>query len=328
MARKILLIRFSSIGDIVLTTPVIRCLKRQLVDVEIHVLTHINNKTLFDANPYIDKLFVFDGSFKTLLPQLKAENYAHIVDLHKNIRSLRVKLSLGKPSSSFPKLNVKKYLLVRSKIDRMPRLHIVDRYFESVKKLGVVNDGQGLDYFIPEHKQVDIKTNYPVAARGYYAVVVGGKHKTKIFPAEQLIKTAVQMKKPLLLLGGPDDYRRAQMISEAFPENSVNLCGKLDLHQSASVIRQSDAVLTNDTGLMHIAAALRRPIVSVWGNTVPQFGMYPYMPSQDHLSKIIEIKRLSCRPCSKIGFEKCPKGHFKCMMDIDPAEVAREMNGF
>jgi len=108
----------------------------------------------------------------------------------------------------------------------------------------------------------------------------------------------------------------------------LNLCGKLSLHQSASIIQQADAVLTNDTGLMHIAAALHKPIVSVWGNTVPELGMYPYMPTRKNLSKIIEIKGLSCRPCSKIGFEKCPKGHFKCMMDIDAVEVAREMNGF
>jgi ADP-heptose:LPS heptosyltransferase len=328
MAKKILLIRFSSIGDIVLTSPVVRCLKKQLADVEVHVLTHSNNKILFETNPYVDKVFVFDGSFKTLLPQLKAENYALIVDLHKNIRSLRVRWALGKPATSFPKLNLQKYLLVRFRINKMPRLHIVDRYFEAVKHLSVENDGQGLDYFIPANQQVDVKKEYPVAAGGYYAVVVGGKHKTKIYPAEKLIQSCRLLQKPLLLLGGPEDAQRAQEVKQALPEKVLNLCGKLSLHQSASIIQQADAVLTNDTGLMHIAAALHKPIVSVWGNTVPQFGMYPYMPSQDHLSKIIEIKGLSCRPCSKIGFEKCPKGHFKCMMDIDAVEVAREMNGF
>ncbi len=328
MPPKILLIRFSSIGDIVLTSPVVRCLKKQLTDAEVHVLTHSNNKLLFDANPYVDKLFVFDGSFKTLLPQLKKENYTHIVDLHKNIRSMRIRWALGKPATSFPKLNLQKYLLVRCKINKMPRLHIVDRYFKAVKHFGVENDGQGLDYFIPGKQRLDVKKAYPVAAGGYYAVVVGGKHKTKIYPAEKLIQSCRLLQKPLLLLGGPEDAQRAREVQHALPEKVLNLCGKLSLHQSASVIQQADAVLTNDTGLMHIAAALHKPIVSVWGNTVPELGMYPYMPAHKKLSKIIEIKGLSCRPCTKIGFEKCPKGHFKCMMDIDAAEVAGEMNRF
>lgn len=326
MPHKILLIRFSSIGDIVLTSPVIRCLKQQLPESELHVLTRKGHETLFETNPYVDKTHVYDHNFKQLLPVLDAENYDHIVDLHKNFRSMRVRLALRKPCSSFPKLNLKKYLLVRFKINLLPDIHIVDRYFKAVKKLGVENDGQGLDFFIPDRRHVSLAEAWPFITGGYYAVVIGGKHQTKIFPAEKLIEACRKLDKPVVLLGGPEDAEKAADIVAAMPEKAVNCCGKYSLHQSASILKQSHAVLTNDTGLMHIAAALRKPILSIWGSTVPAFGMYPYLPTENGLSVMVENQSLKCRPCSKLGFSQCPKGHFKCMMDIDPTEVAVKLN--
>lgn len=326
MPHKILLIRFSSIGDIVLTSPVIRCLKMQLPACELHVLTRKGYQSLMETNPYVDKTHVYDHNFKALLPALDAENFDHIVDLHKNFRSMRVRLALRKPCSSFPKLNLKKYLLVRFKINLLPEIHIVDRYFEAVKKLGVENDGQGLDFFIPEKQKVPISETAPFLAGGYYAVVTGGKHQTKIYPVEKLMEVCRKLDKPVVLLGGPEDAGKAAEIVDAMPDKAVNCCGKYSIHQSASILNGSLAVLTNDTGLMHIAAALRKPILSIWGSTVPAFGMYPYLPTDNGLSVMVENQSLKCRPCSKLGFSQCPKGHFKCMMDIDPAEVVVKLN--
>ncbi len=323
--KKILVIRFSSIGDIVLTSPVIRCLAAQLPGTEVHVLTRKANEGLFKTNPSVKKTFVYDKKLSEVIDLLRNENYDHIVDLHKNIRSFRVRFALRKPAGSFPKLNIQKYLLVRFKIKLMPEIHIVDRYFEAVKPLGVMNDGKGLDYFYSSPNQLNAGKLISGLQNGYYAIVIGGKHTTKIFPAEKVIEVCRLLDKPVVLLGGKEDESRGKMIADSLKTNVFDVCGKLSLDESAEVLKHASAVLTNDTGLMHIAAAMHKPIVSVWGNTVPGLGMYPYLPGEPQKSVIIENKEISCRPCSKIGFDACPKGHFNCMMTLNSSEIADKL---
>ncbi|PKP52417.1 MAG: glycosyl transferase [Bacteroidetes bacterium HGW-Bacteroidetes-1] len=323
--KKILVIRFSSIGDIVLTSPIVRCLKKQLPDTKIYVLTKKTNKQLYESSPYVDKVFAFDNNLKEITEVLKNEKVDFIVDLHKNIRSISVKLALGVRSSSFPKLNFAKYLMVQFKLNILPDTHIVDRYFKAVSSLGVVNDNQGLDFFIPESKVFN-QDNLPETFRnGYFVAVIGGKHFTKIFPVQKIIEVIGNLENPFILLGGPEDASRGDQIAHSLGEKVWNTCGKLNLAQSASLIKNAQAVMTNDTGLMHIAAAFHKPIVSVWGNTIPAFGMYPYIPKDKSQSVIFENKTLSCRPCSKIGHKKCPKGHFRCMLDLDSIAIATEL---
>ena len=324
---KILVIRFSSIGDIVLTTPVIRCLKNQIDDVEIHVLTKKKYSSLYKTNPYINKVYEYDDSLKKNIEELKLENYDYIVDLQKNKRSLRVTRALHKPHSSFPKLNFKKFLLTTFKINLMPDIHIVDRYFKAVEKLGVTNDYQGLDFFISE------KNDYPLSElpenfqKGYHAFVIGGTYKTKILPAVKIVEIIQKLNEPVILLGGPDDVERAEEILSAIScqLSAISLVGKINLEQSASIVKKAKSVLTNDTGLMHIAAAFHKNIVSVWGNTVPELGMYPYLPKEKEKCHIVECKDVKCRPCSKLGFKECPKRHFKCMMKIDSDTVVEKL---
>lgn len=329
--KKILIIRFSSIGDIVLTSPVIRCLKTQLPDAELHVLTMKANRLLFEHNPYISRIHSFEGSFSILLPALRAERYDHIVDLHKNLRSLRVKLALGVTSRSFPKLNLKKYLLVRFKLNMMPQLHIVDRYFKAVECLGVANDQQGLDYYLPADQSAfeKVKGDFSVEKfpQGFVAVVIGAKHFTKILPVDKVIDVCRQVKLPVVLVGGREDAGRGEQIASAQGLQAFNACGKYGLHESAMIVKLARSVVANDTGLMHIAAAFRKPIVSVWGNTVPDFGMYPYMPTNPDDSVMFSIKNIPCRPCSKIGYQRCPKGHFDCMMKHNSSDIAATVNG-
>lgn len=320
---KILLIRFSSIGDIVLTTPVIRCIKRQLDDdVDLHVLTKDKFASLSHNNPYIDKTFELSNSLHELIKELKREEYDYIVDLQKNNRSKRVCLALGCEHHSFHKLDFKKMLLTTFKINKLPDVHVVDRYFDAVEPLGVQNDGRGLEFYISETNMMQ-EPDVPEEFRnGFYAIVVGGSYNTKVMPAEKVIEIIEKLDEPVILLGGPGDMQRAKVIADAVGENVWNPVGLLNLEQSASIIKMSKAVLTGDTGMMHIAAALRKPVVSVWGNTVPEFGMYQYYPKNlDVKSQIIEIKGLKCRPCSKLGHKKCPKGHFKCMNLINTDEV-------
>lgn len=323
--KKILVIRFSSIGDIVLTTPIVRCLKKQLKDIELHVLTKKKFSNLYKKNPYIDKVFEFDSSIKDNIRDLKKEKYDYVVDLQKNKRSKRVTLSLRCPHSSFPKLNFKKFLLTTFKINLMPDVHIVDRYFEAVKDLGVENDLQGLDFFIYEENKFDITELPSEFQKGFYAFVIGGTYKTKILPAVKVIEVIKRLNEPVVLLGGPDDIERANEILAAVNDNVVSLVGKINLEKSASLVKQAKSVLTNDTGLMHIAAAFHKNIVSVWGNTVPELGMYPYLPNESEKCHIVECKDVKCRPCSKLGFKDCPKRHFRCMMEIDTEKIVRKL---
>ncbi len=317
---KILVVRFSSIGDIVLTTPILRCIKQQLKDVELHFITKHNFLSVIEDNKYVDKIYSIKSSLSEVVPQLKKEKYDYVIDLHHNVRTLKLKLALGKKSFSFNKLNWQKFLIVNLKANKLPNIHIVDRYFETVKSIGVQNDNKGLDYFINEKDEVDIPSSLPTLFHEQYNVlVVGGSYFTKQIPINQLKEICSKSSLPLILLGGKEDSNVAEQVYQLYKNKTINLCGKLNLNQSASIIQQSHKVITSDTGLMHIAAAYKKDIISLWGNTIPEFGMGPYFAGKD--SQILEVKGLSCRPCSKLGYKKCPKGHFKCMNDIKIPEI-------
>lgn len=327
---KILILRFSSIGDIVLTTPVVRTVKTQLDKAEVHYATKAQYKELFVANPYIDKMHYLGESLSELIHELRQEKFDYVIDLHHNLRTLRVKRALGVPSFSYNKLNVEKWLKVNLKIDKLPPLHIVDRYMKTVEPLGVRTDALGLDYFIPEKDEVPTEW-LPDGFRGEYVVyAIGAQHGTKKLPLEKMIELCDRINKPVVLLGGPEDAEIGERVERFFSRDGesaeisdglrrmnkktlvYNGCGKFNINQSASVVRQARYVFSHDTGLMHIAAAFRKEVFSIWGNTIPAFGMYPYRTR----FTVLENNRLSCRPCSKIGYEKCPKGHFKCMKEL------------
>jgi ADP-heptose:LPS heptosyltransferase len=319
--KKILIIRFSSIGDIVLTSPVIRCIKQQVPGVEVHFAVKKAFLPVVEANPSIDKIHLLEDDLKALIKDLKKEKFDFIVDLHQNLRSMMIRFSLGTPSRGFPKLNIQKWLLAKFKIDLMPDVHIVDRYFKAAAKLGVSNDNKGLDYFIPAKDEFELNSLPETFRKGYTAFVIGAKHATKRLPEHKIISVCKKLDSPVLLLGGPEDAPIAGRISATCGPLVQSMCGKIGLNQSASLVRQADVVITHDTGLMHIAAAFRKQIISIWGNTVPKIGMYPYMPGDEEKSKIVEVKGLKCRPCSKLGYDRCPKGHFRCMEEIDESSV-------
>ena len=317
---KVLIVRFSSIGDIVLTTPSIRCLKKQINDIEIHFLTKENFKSVLDCNPYIDVLHTIKSDISEVIPALKKENFDYIIDLHRNVRTLKLKRKLGAKSYSYNKLNWEKFLITTFKINKLPAQHIVNRYFETIKKLGLINDNNGLDYFINTKDEINLTDTLPSDfLNGYNALVVGGSYFTKQIPTNKLNEICLQSKLPLVLLGGKEDFNIAESVFNTHKLKTINLCGKLNLNQSASIINQSVKVITSDTGLMHIAAAYKKDIISVWGNTIPEFGMGPYLAGEQ--SQIVEVKNLSCRPCSKLGYKKCPKGHFKCMNEINFSNI-------
>jgi ADP-heptose:LPS heptosyltransferase len=319
---KFLIIRFSSIGDIVLTTPVVRCLKQQVPEAEIHFLVKDKFLSVVQHNPYIDKIHVLAHSWELMIEELKTESYDYIIDLHHNVKTLRVKkaLSAGRAGKvkafSFYKLNIQKYLLTALKINLLPKVHIVDRYLKTVESFGVKNDGQGLDYFIAEEEKTKLKDIPASHQAGYIACVIGAAHNTKKWPVHKWKEFCSQIKHPVILLGGPEDKDAAEAIAAVDDIKVYNACGKFSLNESADLVRKAKLVITHDTGLMHIAAAYKKPIISIWGNTVPAFGMTPYFGAAMVPDVILQVQKLWCRPCSKIGYNKCPLGHFKCMEKI------------
>ena len=313
---KFLVVRFSSIGDIVLTSPVVRHLKQQVDDAEIHYLTKSAYAPLLESNPYVDRVHSYDGNIKACIASLRSEGIDYVIDLHHNLRSARIKYGLKRIAFSVHKLNWLKWLLVNFKIDRLPDKHIVDRNLHTIRTFIEEQDEYGLEYFIPKGSEVDINFLPKAFGNGYVALSIGAQHETKKLPVESLISLCQQLAFPVMILGGPEDRERAETIVSSLPgKNILNGCGSYSIHQSASLVRQARVLITHDTGLMHIGAAFKKKIISVWGNTVPRFGMYPY---RAHPSSIqFEVFGLSCRPCSKIGYQKCPKSHFKCMLEQD-----------
>jgi ADP-heptose:LPS heptosyltransferase len=313
---KILIIRFSSIGDLVWTTPVIRTVKQQVPECELHFVTKTSYAEMFVANPYIDKLFLLKDNLAPLVKQLKDEKYDYVIDLHKNLRTLKMKLSLSGRKFTYNKYVFERWLFVKFKINKMPKSHIVDRYFEAVAPLGVKNDGQGLDYFISLEHQINIKELLPEKFQDAYTVyVIGGSESTKKLPLSKMKELCLKISQPVVLIGGKEDIENGNQLVSAIHQQLpiVNLSGKLSISQSASVVKQAAQVFGHDTGLTQIAAAFHEKVYSIWGTTTPLFGIKPYTKN----SILLQNNKLSCRPCSKAGAPTCPLGHFKCMNELD-----------
>ena len=313
---KFLVVRFSSIGDIVLTTPVIRHLKQQVEDAEIHYLTKSTYASLLEANPYVDRIHSFDGDIKACIAMLREEGIDYVIDLHHNVRSARIKYGLRRIAFSLDKLNWRKWLYVSFKIDRLPDRHIVDRNLDTIRSFIKKQDDGGLDYFIPEKSEIDIQSLPEPFRKGYVGLSIGAQHETKKLSIESMVELCQKLDYPMIILGGPEDRERGEHLVSSIPGKDIlNGCGAYSIHQSASLVRQARVLITHDTGLMHIGAAFQKKIISVWGNTVPRFGMFPFRADPSSLQ--FEVEGLSCRPCSKIGYQKCPKSHFKCMQEQD-----------
>jgi ADP-heptose:LPS heptosyltransferase len=205
----------------------------------------------------------------------------------------------------------------------LPDIHIVDRYLACVKPLGVNKDLQGLDYFIDTKGEVALSSLPLAFQNGYIGLVIGAQHFTKRLPKAKLFELLQGLTQPVIILGGPTDAELAEELATIAPTRIYNACGKYTLNQSASLVKQAQKIITNDTGLMHIAAAFQKEIHLLWGNTIPAFGMGPYASNNAYH---YEVADLNCRPCSKIGFQQCPKGHFNCMNQQDIKKLIAQVN--
>jgi ADP-heptose:LPS heptosyltransferase len=316
---KFLVIRFSSIGDIVLASPVWRCLKQQVSTAEVHLVTKQSFKAVTEANPYIDSFFYLNDDLASLIEALKKEDYDYVIDLHNNFRSKKIRNALGKQSFVIDKLNWQKFVLTNLHINFMPGRHITQRSLDTLKPFAIKDDGKGLDYFIPEKDQIS-ESDYPASHHaGYIALVIGASYQTKKMPVYKLQELCAAIDHPIILIGGKEDAEEGKEIATIDPFKVYNACGKFNLNESADLVRRSKLVISHDTGLQYIACAFNKPVIAIWGGTSPKLDVEPYYGSAivNAPYQNVLVPGLSCQPCSKYGTKKCPRGHFKCMKNQD-----------
>ncbi len=294
---------------------------------EVHYLTKKSFKGIIEPNPYITKIYTIEKSTNEVIEDLKAEMYDYVIDLHRNLRSTRVKHALKALSFSFRKHNLEKWLLVNFGINRMPKVHIVDRYMETLKAFGINNDEAGLDYFFPDGFSFPERDLPDSHRNGFIALVIGAAHWRKKPNVHQYVHMCRNLNYPIVLLGGSAEKQEGAEISARTEGYVWNTAGLYDLNGSAWLIKQSQLVITPDTGLMHIAAALHKPIISIWAATVPAFGMSPY--HNEALNAMIEASHLKKRPCSKLG-TSCKYIKCRCVDELplgDAVSIAKSELG-
>lgn len=321
--RKLLVIRFSAIGDIVLTTPVLRALKTAFPDCELHWLAKEKFAHVLAHNPHISRIHAWTKETnQQVMSSLRNEQFDGVLDLQGSLRSRRIGWQLGRPYVTFDKRNLRKWWMVRTK--RGSVTHVVERYAQVLAPFGVSLDDSGLDFPLPEDAvaaarqavQAFVSTLPPVT-QPPVAAVLGATHNTKKWPLAYHAELLNRLGLPVVLIGGPAERNDADTLLPQLQVPVLDAVAHHDLFGSAALLQQCQFVITNDTGMMHIAAALQVPLLSIWGNTVPGFGMTPYRAKYLTLETI----GLPCRPCSKIGFARCPQGHFRCMYDNTPARA-------
>ncbi len=349
---KVLVIRLSSIGDVVLATPILRCLDEQLPNADIYTLTKPQFATILTANPHVMKVIPYSED-SACLAALRKEEFDFIVDLQHNHRSKKVVRQLGVKHSTYPKEDWNRILYVLTKKNFCTGRSVVQRYFEAVKPLGVKNDNKGLEYYYDsteietesQNPKTEVSSFIASILNGWhsapsssithhpsptYAILVcGAQHYTKQIPMQQMLELCRLIQGTIVLIGGKQESLRWQEYlsrhpCELMPRNVQNYCGKTTLSQSTFLIQHSSAVITPDTGMMHIAAACHKPILAVWGNTTPQMGFFPYLTTHTNY----QVEGLHCRPCSRFGKKRCPLGHFRCMTRQDWHSIAAQVNTY
>jgi len=308
---KILIVRFSSIGDIVLTTPVIRSLKNH-PNTQVHFLTKYEYHSILANNPNIDKMFYLNDSLYQVIKDLQQEKYDYIIDLHNNLRSLFL-ISLGTTIKRYSKSNFKKFIYMNFGINYLNDVHVVDRYMDTIRFLGIKNDNQGLDYYINPKVDVDFNTD-----QKFIAWSIGASQDQKKLSVNQVSDVVSEIDLPIVLLGGEKEREDGEkIINKSNRDNIFNFCGKLTLDESAYIIKHCLLLLSNDTGLMHIGAALQKNIISFWGCTKPDMGFSPYVSNEKSI-KVVSSK--SKRQCSKHG-SSCRFTDDGCVKLIDFKEI-------
>jgi lipopolysaccharide heptosyltransferase II len=328
---KILIIRLSSIGDIILTTPLLRSVRNTYPDARITYVTKKQFTSLLADSPYIHELIAFDKAdgfrgLRGIKRQLKKQHFDVYLDIHKNWRSRYLRIGLGvKLAGTYPKYIIRRTLLVRLKLNLYRHIQPVYlRYFQAARKLGVQYDGKGTEIQVSQAATATVRDL--LTARGYgfdrplVIICPGATYFNKRWKSDGFVETArhlIREKSAFVVVhGGREDAALCHEIAEGINSGAVNMAGTLGLSESAALLGLSSLVIANDSGLLHLAQSQKRPVIGIYGSTTRELGFFPLEGN----SVAVEAP-VPCRPCTPKGLNYCPKTHFHCMNHITADRV-------
>jgi lipopolysaccharide heptosyltransferase II len=330
LPKKILVIRLSSIGDILLTTPLLRVLRRKFPDALIDFIIKAQYADLLRTNPHLNELITLDTEtgqegLQEIRKRIRATGYDLVIDIHKNFRSFYLRRCLRHAVVvTHNKQLVKRFLLVKTGLNLYREIvPMHQRYIRAVQRWGIVDDGMGLEFFLDPQagRQIDMRLAERDGSKFLVGMAPGAGFETKRWPALYYQETAARLQNEcgadILLLGNKADREITAPMAAALGSGVYDWAGTLSLQQSAVALASCDLMITNDTGLMHLACALQVPVIALFGPTTRELGFFPV----GRMAEVIEEELLSCRPCTHMGNHRCPKGHFRCMRDILPERV-------
>ncbi|NQZ75479.1 MAG: glycosyltransferase family 9 protein [Ekhidna sp.] len=317
---KILIITHNTITDLLLITPIVRVLKTDL-NADVYVSNEDPNGILKE-NPYLARI---DNEYNS--EELQKVPFDYVIDFQNSSYSKQVRRKL-KGSLLTKDESLRERILKKIRNNTSPKKHIIDQYFDIIKPLGVKPDQLGIDFFIPSKDLIERNWLPESHQNGYVAVAINAPYETRKLPITRLIELCDRINKPIVLVGEKEDTPIGEEVERFFQRGSkeeerrienlnknatiFNSCGKFNLNQSASLLKEASWVFTYDSAYMHLASSFNKKIFSIWGNTSANEGFYPYNTK----FTIFENNKLDCRPCSTEGFNSCPKGHFKCMQEV------------
>lgn len=323
--KSILVIRLTSLGDVVLATPVVRVLRRAYPEARIDVAVDQRFAEVWNDNPNVHYVHaVVKGSEQNI----NAHSYDLVVDLQRSRRSARIIRKVRSLSGApivvrYSKHRFEKLALVYCKRKPKTTQHIVDRYLAPLRDLGVANDGLGLELWTTG--TVPGKKDRLDQRRLRIGVAPGAQHETKRYPAQLMAKVVERLRTEhgadVVLLGGMADVDLCNEIANQSSAALERADGAATLDATIRVLDTLDAVVSCDSAMVHMAAARGVPVAVVYGSTAPGFGFAPYQVP--HV--VVQAPDVTCRPCTHIGRPSCPKGHFRCMNDISPVALAQEV---
>ncbi len=320
---KILIICFDDLGKVILASPLVRCIKQQIQDVELHFLTSRKLACVPESNPYITKTYMLDESELLMMHELEIEAYDLLIDLQNNHLSNKVKHQLANKHFTVPVQLFKEWVYTNLHINLLANTHFVQNSFTAIAKLNVLNDGKGLDYFIPakdELKQSDIPAAH---SYGFIGIIIHAPKNTQQLPVHHLQELCRLIDYPIILLGSSNEKSFGDAIASVDDIRIYNSCGKFNIHETAALINRAKLIISQDSGYMQMAAAFKKQVISIWGSSSPVLNSLPYFGNSNITHHSFEVKELGCRPCHKNGYGACPKKHFKCMELQDVQAIAQ-----
>lgn len=325
MEPDILLLRFSAIGDLILTTPLLRALRARYPGGRITFVTREDLADTLRHNPRIDRLITWRHRtpLTGLIRELRAGNWTHRLDLHDSLRSRRIRLQVSGAWSTYPKHRLRRTALIATRRRWGGALgHVAERYFAAAKGLEVTPDGGPPEFFLSREAESTAERFLVEHSLGrtrrLVALVPGAAHFTKRWP-ESHWRALIELLHPahdIVIVGGPSEHEVGERLASATSSGIASAAGRFPLLTSGALIKRADVVVSGDTGLLHLATAVGTPAVALYGPGVPEFGFFPY-----HARATVLEQPLTCRPCSAHGGPRCPLGHHRCLVDTTPAMV-------